>query len=101
MQPGKSLCSGWVQPLPAHFAHTSTHAFGVAEAIELARALRQLPSSLVVYGVEGTTFEPGMCLSTAVAERVHMLELLADTADPLAQELVLDNIEVEDEIQHA
>ena len=30
-----------------------------------------------------------------------MLELLADTADLLAQEVVLDSIEVEDEIQHA
>ncbi len=31
------------QPLPAMFSRVSTHAFGVAEAIELARALCQLP----------------------------------------------------------
>src|SRR5574341_563487 len=31
------------QPLPAGLLHTSTHAFGVAQAIELARALDQLP----------------------------------------------------------
>jgi hydrogenase maturation protease len=58
------------QPLPAIFSRVSTHAFGVAEAIELARALRQLPSVLVVYGVEGTTFEIGADLSTAVAAAV-------------------------------
>ena len=45
------------QPLPALFLRVSTHAFGVAEAIELARALRQLPPALVGYGVEGATFE--------------------------------------------
>jgi hydrogenase maturation protease len=56
-----------MQPLPATFSRVSTHAFGVAEAIELARALRQLPQALVVYGVEGATFEIGAGLSAAVA----------------------------------
>jgi hydrogenase maturation protease len=55
------------EPLPARFSGVSTHAFGVAEAIELARALRQLPPVLVVYGVEGATFEMGAGLSAAVA----------------------------------
>ena len=55
------------QPLSAMFSRVSTHAFGVAEAIELARALRQLPPALVVYGVEGASFEMGAGLSTAVA----------------------------------
>jgi hydrogenase maturation protease len=58
------------RPLPAIFSRVSTHAFGVAEAIELARALRQLPPVLVVYGVEGATFETGADLSTAVAAAV-------------------------------
>jgi hydrogenase maturation protease len=57
-------------PLPAMFLRVSTHAFGVAEAIELARALRQLPPVLVVYGVEGATFEMGAGLSAAVAAAV-------------------------------
>jgi len=60
-----------LQPLPTHFASTSTHALGVAEAIELARALRQLPPALIVYGVEGQTFAPGMGLSEAVASRIQ------------------------------
>jgi hydrogenase maturation protease len=58
------------QPLPAIFSRVSTHAFGVAEAIELARALRQLPPALVVYGVEGASFETGAGLSMVVAAMV-------------------------------
>jgi len=55
-----------VQPLPAGFLHTSTHAFGVAQAVELARALKQLPRSLVIYGIEGKTFDPDTGLSPEV-----------------------------------
>lgn len=60
-------------PIPAEFSHCSTHAFGAAEAIELARALGQLPTRLVFYGVEGKTFEAGLGLSPEVekaAQRV-------------------------------
>jgi hydrogenase maturation protease len=73
------------RPLPALFTRVSTHAFGVAEAIELARALRRLPSVLVVYGVEGAIFEAGVGLSAAVAAAVPQVvarvrqELLALT----------------------
>jgi hydrogenase maturation protease len=72
-------------PLPAMFSRVSTHAFGVAEAIELARILHQLPPVLVVYGVEGATFEVGVGLSAAVAVAVPQVvaqvrqELLALT----------------------
>ena len=58
------------QPLPARFHHTSTHAFSVAEAIELARALGRLPRRLIVYGVEGQDFTAGAGLSPAVARVV-------------------------------
>lgn len=54
------------QPLPAGFLHTSTHAFGVAQAVEMARALDQLPRSLVIYGIEGKTFDPDTGLSPEV-----------------------------------
>jgi hydrogenase maturation protease len=59
--------------LPAKMFHYSTHAFGVAEAIELARVLNQLPPRLIVYGIEGKKFEAGVGLSPevkAAAERV-------------------------------
>src|SRR5512145_3075445 len=48
------------QPLPKSGFRCSTHAFGVAEAIELARALGELPRSLIVYGIEGNNFAAGV-----------------------------------------
>jgi hydrogenase maturation protease len=50
------------QPLPKDAFRCSTHAFGVAEAIELSRALSELPQSLVVYGIEGKNFAAGVGL---------------------------------------
>jgi hydrogenase maturation protease len=46
-------------PLPAAMAGASTHAMGLAEAIELARALERLPPLLVVYGIGAAGFETG------------------------------------------
>lgn len=54
------------QPIPTNFFHYSTHAFGVAEAIELSRALNQMPRRLIVYGIEGKCFEAGVELSFEV-----------------------------------
>jgi len=54
------------EPLPAGFFHYSTHAFSVAEAVELARSLGQLPMQLIVYGIEGERFDFDMELSPAV-----------------------------------
>lgn len=52
--------------VPRRFFHYSTHAFSVAEAVELARALKQLPPRLVIYGVEGKNFQSGEILSSEV-----------------------------------
>jgi hydrogenase maturation protease len=46
-------------PIPSRFFPASTHAFGLAEAIELARALHQLPPRLIIYGIEGRQFTLG------------------------------------------
>jgi len=54
------------QPMPRAFFHYSTHAFSVAEAVELARTLQQLPPRLVVYGIEGKNFTAGIGLSAEV-----------------------------------
>jgi hydrogenase maturation protease len=54
------------EPLPAPFFHYSTHAFSVAEAIEMARALGQLPPEIIVYGIEGKQFVAGEGLSPEV-----------------------------------
>lgn len=55
------------QKLPAQWFRYSTHAFSLAEAVEMARALNCLPAQLIVYGVEGTDFEAGEGLSEHVA----------------------------------
>jgi hydrogenase maturation protease len=52
--------------LPAVFSRQSTHSFGVAEAVELARALGRLPARVVVFGIEGRDFTPGEGLSPDV-----------------------------------
>ena len=61
------------ESLPIGLSLASTHGFGVADAVELARALRQLPERLIVYAVEGCRFEPGAPQSpevVAAAQRV-------------------------------
>ncbi len=58
-------------PVPTGFFHYSTHAFSVAEAVELARSLDQLPPHLVVYGIEGENFAAGVGLSSAVEQAVQ------------------------------
>jgi hydrogenase maturation protease len=58
-------------PLPARVLRSSTHAFGVGDAIELARALGSLPAEVVVYGIEGGDFASGPGLSAAVAAAVE------------------------------
>ena len=63
------------QTIPTKFFHYSTHAFGVAEAIELARALKQLPKNLIVYGIEGKCFEAGIGLSLEVEKAVEKVML--------------------------
>jgi hydrogenase maturation protease len=57
--------------IPSDFFRHSTHAFGVWGAIELARTLNELPSRLVVYGIEGQNFAPGQTLSPIVEKVVR------------------------------
>jgi len=57
-------------PVPTGFFHYSTHAFSVAEAVELARSLDRLPPHLIVYGIEGENFAAGVGLSSAVEQAV-------------------------------
>ncbi len=53
-------------PIPVGLLHHSSHAFGVAEAVELARAVGRLPPRLIVYGVVGERFATGNGLTGAV-----------------------------------
>lgn len=59
--------------LPAHFFRYSTHAFSLAETIELARALNQLPEEILIYGIEGKNFETGEGLSPEVERAVERI----------------------------
>jgi hydrogenase maturation protease len=78
----------WDGQRPPAFATSagSTHGSGVAEAIELARALDCLPSRLRIYGIEGKRFELGSAISPevepAVAEAVERIARLARLQNP-------------------
>jgi hydrogenase maturation protease len=60
-------------PLPAGQFQTSSHAFGVAEAVELARALERLPASITVYGIEAARFDTGGSPSPEVLAAVEQV----------------------------
>jgi hydrogenase maturation protease len=49
----------------------STHGFGLAEAVGLARAMRRFPSRLRIYGIEGQNFEMGATVSAEVQGAVE------------------------------
>ncbi|MEW6731351.1 MAG: hydrogenase maturation protease [Acidobacteriota bacterium] len=68
------------ETIPTKFFRYSTHAFSVAEAIELARTLDQLPNCLIVYGIEGANFDAGVELTPEVEKAVNEVtdRLLAD-----------------------
>ena len=75
------------EPLPRQmFAASSSHAFGVAEQIEVARSLGQLPPYLMVYGIEGKDFTPGADLSPEVREALPRL------AEQVRRDLGLDDL---------
>ena len=64
--------------LPRGVSFASSHAFGLAEAIALAGALRSLPGSVIVYAIEGACFEGGAVMTpdvTAAAAKVADLIL--------------------------
>ncbi len=46
-------------PLPRDLGLASTHAFSIADTLELGRALGCAPQRVVVVGVEGAAFEMG------------------------------------------
>jgi len=49
--------------LPVSFFNYSSHAFGLAEAVEVGRKLSRLPSQLFIYGIAGENFSLGTGLS--------------------------------------
>jgi hydrogenase maturation protease len=51
----------------------STHAFGPAAVVELARTMGRLPRSLIVYGIEAGQVEHGSPLTPAVATAMNLV----------------------------
>jgi len=62
---------------------TSTHGLSVGEAWRLGATLQRLPKRLVIFGVEGEDFSPGIGLSPAV------LQVLAPLAGAVVAEIAL------------
>jgi len=71
-------------PLPGGELTMSTHGFGPAEAIELARALGRLPAECIVFAIEARGVEVGEDLSGM------MRDAAADVASRIAAELAPD-----------
>jgi hydrogenase maturation protease len=57
-------------PVPSRELRSSTHALGIGETLELARALGRLPQRAVVFGLEGSEFGAGEGMTPAVEEGV-------------------------------
>jgi hydrogenase maturation protease len=76
-----------IEPLPAGHFRCSTHAFGIAEAIELARSVDRLPPTLIVYGIEGRDYSTGTPLSIGMDAAVDTATAMVfETVDRLLQE---------------
>lgn len=61
------------RPIPQRFFSYSTHAFSLAEAVELARQLGRLPADLLIFGIEGEDFSAGEGLTPRVERAVGEL----------------------------
>ena len=61
------------KPLPAEMFQSSTHAFSIPQAIEMSRALNELPPQVVIFGIEGKNFQAGTELSAEVNDALPEL----------------------------
>ncbi|MCW2307108.1 hydrogenase maturation protease [Rhodobium gokarnense] len=61
--------------------HYSSHAFGLAEAVETSRVLGDLPERFTIYAITGADFTLGKGLSPDVADTVErVVERIAESA---------------------
>ncbi len=74
-----------IDELPPQLSPVSSHAFGFADTVALARALRLLPRRTIVFAVEGVGFDAGAQLTAAVSEAADAAaELVAQEVGTLA-----------------
>lgn len=71
---------GTIADLSPNVFRSSTHAFGLADTIRLARTLDRLPKKLTVYGIEAAHFVAGAPPSPEIVEAVER------TIDKIASE---------------
>jgi hydrogenase maturation protease len=57
--------------LPRELGLASTHAFSIADTLELGQTLGRAPERVVVYGVEGAAFELGDPVTPAVGDALE------------------------------
>ena len=62
------------ESFPSNFFTASTHSIDLARSIELARALKQLPSSVLVYGIVGKDFSFTPSLTQQVKESAETVK---------------------------
>ncbi len=62
-----------ITPLPANLSVSSSHAFGVSEGIAAARVLGQLPEEILLYGIEASSFAPGLSPTPDVGASIPLL----------------------------
>jgi hydrogenase maturation protease len=67
-----TVWDGWKSPIRAS-RRSSTHAFGVAEAVKLARVLGRMPMRLLICGIEGCKFDLGCRPSPEVVKGAEQL----------------------------
>jgi hydrogenase maturation protease len=75
------------EAFPKELRPFTTHAFGVAQAVELARRLNSLPPRLIFFGVEGKNFESGHELSPQVAHSItNVAQMLIEEISAMARQ---------------
>ncbi|MCB2060050.1 MAG: hydrogenase maturation protease [Novosphingobium sp.] len=79
------------QELPRDMAFVSSHAFGLPEAVALARTLGLAPPNIVVYAVEGASFEAGAPMTQAAAQAIA----------PLAEQVAAEAARLQELADHA
>lgn len=71
--PGRLHCFNLAEnPLPREFsAPASSHALGLADALAMGKVLGLLPPTVIVFAIEGETFETGASMSRPVASVIN------------------------------
>lgn len=69
-------------PIPATIEGVSSHGFGLTAALELARALGQLPEVCIIFAMEASHFDYGRPLSQPIV--AHFDDLLMGIAHEIA-----------------